>query len=120
MGRSLGSAVSLELATRHPSAGLILEAPFLTAFKVISRVKLLPFDKFNNESKIRDYHGPLLVIQGQADNLVPPSQGRRIFEMASGPKQCLWIAGAHHNDVLFTAPQKYISAMQDFAATLKR
>lgn len=119
MGRSLGSAVSLQLATTHPSAGLILEAPFRTAFTVISRVKVLPFDKFDNESKIRDYRGPLLVIHGQSDPLVPPSHGRRIFELASGPKQHLWIAGAHHNDVLFSAPQDYLAALQKFAASLK-
>jgi hypothetical protein len=118
MGRSLGAAAALQLATSHPSAGLILESPFLTAFKVISRVKLLPFDKFDNESRIRNYRGPLLVIQGQADRLVPPSHGRRIYELATGPKQSLWVPGAGHNDVFLTAPQDYLHALRTFAASL--
>lgn len=119
MGRSLGSAAALQVATTHPSAGLVLEAPFETAFKLLTRVKLLPFDKFDNESKIRNYRGPLLVIQGESDEVIPLRHGKRIFALATGPKQSLWVPGAHHNDVLFTSTQKYLSALQAFASSLK-
>jgi fermentation-respiration switch protein FrsA (DUF1100 family) len=118
MGRSLGCAAALQMAVTHPSAGLVLEAPFQTAFKVLTRVRLLPFDKFDNESRIRQYRGPLLVIQGISDEVVPLRHGQRIFAIASGPKQSLWVPGAHHNDVLFTATQKYLDALHSFAATL--
>jgi abhydrolase domain-containing protein 17 len=84
----------------------------------VSRVRLLPFDKFDNESKIRRYRGPLLVIQGTSDEVVPFRQGQRIFALASGPKQSLWVPGAHHNDVLFTATQKYLDALHAFTASL--
>jgi fermentation-respiration switch protein FrsA (DUF1100 family) len=119
MGRSLGCAAALQIAVTHPSAGLILEAPFQTAFKVLTRVQLLPFDKFDNESKIKHYRGALLVIQGESDEVVPPRQGKRIFDLAQEPKQSLWVPGAHHNDVLFTASGKYLHALQTFAASLR-
>lgn len=118
MGRSLGCAAALQIATNHPSAGLVLEAPFQTAFKVLTRVSLLPFDRFDNEAKIRQYRGPLLVIHGTSDEVVPLRQGQRIFAMAAGPKSHLWVAGAHHNDVLYTATQEYLDALHSFASTL--
>lgn len=119
VGRSLGCAAALQIATMHPSAGLLLEAPFQTAFKVLTRIRLLPFDKFDNESKIRVYKGPVLVIQGTSDEVVPFRQGQRIFALASGAKQSLWVEGAHHNDVLFMATQKYLDALHLFARSLK-
>ena len=45
-GRSLGAAAAVDLAARHPLAGLIMESAFTSAFRVLTRFALLPFDKF--------------------------------------------------------------------------
>ncbi len=119
MGRSLGSAAAIHLAATHPTAGLVAEAPFLSAFRALTRVQLLPWDKFNNASKIRHVHVPVLVIQGTADEVVPFRQGQRIFALANGPKRSLWIRGAHHNDVILVAPTEYLEALRAFAAGLR-
>ena len=119
MGRSLGCAAAIHLATTHPVAGLIVEAPFLTAFRVLTHIQLLPWDKFNNASKIRRVKVPVLVIQGDADEVVPFQHGQRIFELANEPKQKLWIHGAHHNDVLLTATQKYLDTLTQFTSGFK-
>jgi fermentation-respiration switch protein FrsA (DUF1100 family) len=119
IGRSLGSAAAIHVATTHPVAGLVVEAPFLSAFRVLTRIQVLPWDKFDNAAKIRHVHVPVLAIQGTADEVVPFRHGQRIFELANEPKRKLWVPGAHHNDVLLTATGTYLQTLKDFARDLK-
>jgi hypothetical protein len=51
-GRSLGSAPAVELASSERCGGLILESAFTSAFRVMTGVRLLPFDKFANLEKM--------------------------------------------------------------------
>lgn len=44
---------------------------------------------------------PLLVVHGTADELIPASEGRRLFRDATLPKQALWLANANHTSVVF-------------------
>jgi fermentation-respiration switch protein FrsA (DUF1100 family) len=120
MGRSLGSAAAIHIAATRPTAALVVEAPFLSAFRVLTRVQALPWDKFNNASNIRNVKVPVLVIQGDADEVVPFSHGQRIFALAAGPKQSLWVRGAHHNDVILVAQTTYLDTLRSFAADVDR
>ena len=52
-GRSVGSGPACDLASHRPVAGLILESAFTSAFRVMTRVRVLPFDKFENLRKIK-------------------------------------------------------------------
>jgi fermentation-respiration switch protein FrsA (DUF1100 family) len=117
-GRSLGSAAAIELAAQRPVAGLIVEAPFLSAFRVLTRVPLLPWDKFRNAAKIQRVRCPVLVIHGRQDGVIPFWHGERIFTLARGRKQSLWVEGAGHNDVLFVAGKRYLQVVRAFAAEL--
>lgn len=47
-GRSVGTGPSVWLAERHTSAGLILLAPFTSAFSVRIPTPILPRDRFPN------------------------------------------------------------------------
>ena len=47
-------------------AGLVVESGFVTAFRVLTRVSLLPFDKFRNIDKIGKVSCPVLVMHGIA------------------------------------------------------
>jgi alpha-beta hydrolase superfamily lysophospholipase len=42
-GRSVGGGPACDLASRRPVAGLILESAFTSAFRVMTRVRVLPF-----------------------------------------------------------------------------
>ena len=113
-GRSVGSGPATDLAARVPIGGLVLESAFVSAFRVLTRVSLLPFDRFHNLGHIRRVRAPVLVIHGTDDEVIPASHGRRLYEAASQPKQALWIDGAHHNDVPLVGGARYWSALATF------
>ena len=113
-GRSVGSGPATDLAARLPIGGLVLESPFVSAFRVLTKVPLLPFDRFPNLRHIRRVRSPLLVIHGTDDEVIPVAHGRRLFEAAAQPKQALWIEGAHHNDVPLVGGERYWQALAAF------
>ena len=113
-GRSVGSGPATDLASRVPVGGLVLESAFVSAFRVLTRVSLLPFDRFHNLRHIRRVHTPVLVVHGTDDETIPASHGRRLYEAAGQPKQALWIDGAHHNDVPIVGGARYWLALVAF------
>ena len=117
-GRSLGAGAAVDLAARRPVGGLILESPFLSAFRVMTRVPLFPFDRFRNADKIGRVRCPLLVMHGEEDEIVPFWHGRQLFDKAAGPKVMVAIPGAHHNDFMWVAGSRYGRALRDFEALL--
>ena len=98
MGRSIGSAVATQLASQHQIAGLILESPLTSAFRVITHIPLAPIDKFNNLRNIKKIDCPVLIIHGTDDRIIPIWHGQRLFEKANEPKLNLWVENAGHND----------------------
>jgi fermentation-respiration switch protein FrsA (DUF1100 family) len=118
VGRSLGCAGAVELAYRKPVAGLVLQAPFLTAFRVLTRVPVLPFDRFRNDRKIRSIRAPLLIIHGRNDEVVPFRHGEGLFRLANEPKRFVAIDDAGHNDLQLLAGERYIAELRKFAANL--
>jgi fermentation-respiration switch protein FrsA (DUF1100 family) len=117
-GRSVGSGPATDLAARVPVGGLVLESAFVSAFRVLTRVSLLPFDRFHNLRDIRRVRAPVLVIHGTDDEVIPVSHGRRLYEAAGQAKQALWIDGAHHNDVAMVGGPRYWRTLTDFARTV--
>ena len=118
-GHSLGASAAIHLAASRPVAGLIAQAPFLSAFRVLTRVQLLPWDKFNNARAIRRVHCPVLIAQGRRDEVIPLRHGERIYRLANPPKWQVWLDGAGHNDVMLAASREFIAAIQSFAQQLQ-
>ena len=113
-GRSVGTGPAVDLASRRPVAGLILQSPFLSAFRVMTRIPVLPFDRFNNLRKIRKVHCPVLVIHGTQDTVINVAHGKELFAAANEPKQAFWVDGANHNDVELVAGPQYVNALTAF------
>lgn len=113
-GHSLGAAVALDLAIRQPVAAVILQGGFITAFRVITFLPLLPFDKFNNLEKITKLKCPILIIHGTRDMVVPFWQGKMLYEKALVFKQFYRVDGAGHSDVLAVAGKKYWQVVANF------
>ena len=117
-GWSLGGGPAVDLAARHRVGGLILQNAFTSAFRVMTRVRLLPFDKFVTLEKMPRVACPVLVIHGAADQTVPFAHGRQLYAAAPGPKAKLWVDGAGHNDLIETAGEAYWQALRGFLARL--
>jgi uncharacterized protein len=100
-GHSLGSTVAVDLASRVPSAGLILEGALTS---VLERgQELYPYipvrwigrSRFNSLEKISRVRVPKLFLHARADDVVPLSHGRRLFEAAPPPKTFIELRGGH-------------------------
>ncbi len=117
-GHSLGAAAAIHLAASRPVAGLVAQAPFLSAFRVITGVPIVPWDKFNNARAIRRVHCPVLIAHGRRDEVIPFWQGERIYELASQPKQHIWLEQAGHNNVMRVSSRPFLAAIQNFAQHL--
>lgn len=117
-GRSVGSGPAIDLAARAPVAGLIVESAFVSAYRVMTRWPLLPFDKFPNLRKLRRVQCPVFVIHGRQDEIVAPWHGQKLFAVAPEPKHAWWVEGAGHNDLAMVAGQEYLRRLQAFAAGL--
>ena len=86
-GFSIGTGPATELAATCPCGGLILEAPFLSAPRVVTRVRLLPVDPFPNLKRIGDVK-------------IPYSQGQALFKLANEPKRFVSVEDGDHNTLV--------------------
>lgn len=117
-GRSVGSGPSAHLAATRKVGGLVLESGFVSAFRVMTRIRLLPFDTFDNLRAVASLACPLLVIHGTNDEIIPFWHGRALYEAATSPKMHLWVERAGHNDLAWVAGPAYWEAARTFAAMI--
>jgi len=98
-GRSLGGGAVCDLALKRPSAALILMSCFQSVSAFAHRYLAPAFlirDSFDNQSAVRRYKGPVLVIHGNADEVVPFGHGQALHAAAPNGKMIVYEAG--HND----------------------
>jgi uncharacterized protein len=115
-GRSIGSGVAVELASKHPVRGLVLEAPY-ASLPALANEKLPLFFpslylkyKFDNIRKINSVKSPVIFIHGTTDTLIPPSHSERLFKTFKGKKEIIIVAGGSHNDLnAYPEYQKFLS-----------
>jgi hypothetical protein len=118
-GQSLGGAVAVDLASRKKLGDLVVESSFVSAFRVMTRVTVLPFDKFASIQKIGRIRCPVLFIHGDCDRTIPLWHGQALFEAAREPKIMLAVPGGDHNYVPEEYAEDYEKALRGFAASLK-
>jgi pimeloyl-ACP methyl ester carboxylesterase len=115
-GFSIGTGPATELAATRPCGGLILEAPFLSAPRAVTRVRLLPVDPFPNLKRIGDVKCPLLFFHGTSDRVIPYEHGRALFELAREPKRFITIEDGDHNDFpAVMGVDEYLQEIRNFA-----
>lgn len=120
-GRSLGSAVTVDLAIAHPPRGVVLESPFASVRAmgntVLPGAGYLFRTRWDSLAKIGRLRAPLLVIHGEADEVVPFAQGRALFDAAPEPKTFVSLRGSRHYDLEAAWPD-YWAAWRRFLASL--
>lgn len=119
-GTSLGSGPAVQMAVEERVGGLILQSPFMSAYRVLTRWPLLPGDPFQNLNKLTHVRSPVLVIHGRRDGVVPFFHGERIFAGAREPKRNLWVEGAGHNDLWSLAGPACLNAVREFSELCAR
>lgn len=125
-GRSLGSVVAAYAAARQAPDALILESPFpdvRTLFAgnpVMWGLSLLATYRFPASEHLERYSGPLLVIHGDADTVIPFAAGRQVFDRAPATRKTfIVLKGADHNEMYahrddyWPAIDRFLEARQD-------
>ncbi len=119
-GRSIGGGVAMELATKRPAAGLILESSFLSIFQMYLPVQWLPGDKFVNSAKAAEVACPALVIHGREDHVVPFKHGEKLASLISEDLvKTLWVDAVGHNDLVLKEGRLYWAAIRNYITSLK-
>jgi len=80
-GQSLGGGAICLLARDRPLRALILQSTFTSLDGLAVRYWAPPFllrDHYDNLSSVRNFRGPMLVIHGRNDEVVPWQQGRTL------------------------------------------
>ena len=119
-GESLGAAVAVGLAVERPPAALILRSPFTSLADVAAvhypwlPARTLLMDRYSSLDRIAALSAPLLVIAGEADDIVPLSLSRRLYRAAPAPKRFVSVPGAGHNDRALLDGTQMLTAVEQF------
>ena len=120
-GESLGTGVATHLSQNRNFAGVILETPFTSmidaakTFYPYIPVGLLLKDKFDNKSKIKNIKVPILIMHGEADQIVPFFMGKKMYEKANMPKYSYF---TKHDNHMMEYDENLVKALNSFFKSL--
>lgn len=122
MGRSLGSASALELAShyREQIDGLVIESGFSYAGPLLrllginmEAMGIKEEEGFRNIDKIRDFDKPALVIHAEYDHIISFGEGQLLFDACPAEdKRLIKIADANHNDIFLRGMSLYMESIK--------
>ena len=118
-GRSLGTAVAVEVSQNIDLGGIILITPFTSSDDFIKEksIGLLSFfgrGYFLSINKINNLKSPILIIHGTKDEVVPYTLGVKLYDAYPGLKEFISITGGGHNNLEFVAPDIYWTGVKKF------
>ncbi|MFX0058674.1 MAG: alpha/beta hydrolase [Candidatus Hodarchaeota archaeon] len=129
-GRSLGSVCAAEIGSHNLESlkGVIFESGFASAYNMMTRLfridspNLTPLSlsEYSNDTRVRKFKKPVLIIHGSNDWIIPPSEGELLFQNLPKTieKQLIIIEGAGHNDIL-SYNEEYFTPLRKFINTFK-
>ncbi len=115
----MGAAIAVELATRVPVDGVVIEEAFTSIAAIGQRmfpfvpVRMLVRNKYDTLSKINQLNAPLLVFHSQQDEIIPFRHGEQLFAGADMPKTFVALQGGH-NDAFMVSAAIYREALATF------
>lgn len=121
-GHSLGGAVAIEMARRHPEiAGLAVEGTFTSMLAMVGHLYhqfgIFPVDfilrqRFDSLKKVSSLQMPVLFLHGTKDGLVPAYMSQALLDTTPEPKRLLLIPDAGHHNVSELGGSAYLQALQ--------
>jgi len=93
------------MATEFHVGGVVLLAPYLSIAKMAQidypfiPAEYMVLDRYESDRKIRNVRVPILIVNGTNDQVVPPNQGRQLYNLANDPRQFLSLPNHGHNDL---------------------
>jgi uncharacterized protein len=121
VGWSLGSAVSLHVASHRAVNRLVLMSPFagiapyLLGPLRLQHTPLRRLGPFAGARRVGKVSCPVLLITGDADDLTPPWMAKDLAAGLPGTAELVLIPGAGHND-LFAQPTVWRRALDFIGA----
>ncbi len=119
-GRSLGGGAVCALAAERPSKALILMSTFTSVRSFATRYlvpKFLVRDPFDNLEVVSNYKGPILILHGNDDGVIPYKHGKALHQAAPHSKFITYDAG--HNDcppdwrIFWKDVESFLAEIQD-------
>jgi hypothetical protein len=125
-GRSIGASVAVRLAAAGQGAAVILESPFTSSRDLLRdqgawlflALSYLGSYRFDSAARMADIRVPVLVIHGTRDEIAPFAHGRRLFDVAPGPKAFVELVGGGHNDLWERHADALWSGVERFVRSL--
>ena len=115
-GRSMGTAAICQLADTRPLCALVLVSAFTRMVDLTRKYLIWDFlvlDRFDNLSAVKKFKGPVLVVHGKADEIIPFSHGVSLAEAAGRGRLAALDCG--HNDCP-PEPDRFAALLADFLA----
>ena len=101
-GESLGTGVAVALAAEKPISRMILDAPYTSTLDIARAnypflpVRFLMKDQFRSDERIARVKVPVLILHGEADQIIPIAYGERLYAMIPGEKRLVRFPGGYH------------------------
>ncbi len=122
-GHSLGSAVAVELVSRVPAAGLVLDGALTSVIERAQEmfpyapVRWVAASRYPSIERVGRLTLPKLFLHARDDEVIPYGHGRRLFEAAAEPKQFVALRGGH-GDAFEVDSASYFGAIGRFVSAL--
>lgn len=103
-GESLGTGVAVQVAAQKEVGGLILDAPYTSIVDLAALhypylpARWLMTDRYETLRFAAAVHAPVLIVHGEADDVIPVEMSKRVAAAFKGPVQIATFPGAGHSD----------------------
>lgn len=104
-GESLGTGVAIALAAEQPVTHIVLDAPYTSALEVAATVywyfpvRFLMKDTFRSDLRVARVKAPVLILHGEADDIIPIRYGEQLLALIAGEKRLVRYPGGYHVDL---------------------
>jgi fermentation-respiration switch protein FrsA (DUF1100 family) len=121
-GRSLGGGCAVALASQGGAKALVLERTFDRLVDVAGDkypyvpVSMLMRNRYDSIAKLTAYDGPLVMLHGSNDKLIPIEHAQRLYDSARcDDKHWIEVPDLGHNDPLASSDlQQIVQAVSQF------